>query len=148
MDYLNKDAFHAIRREKLDNVKLQSYYAERKSSDRNRLGPDFKKVLIDCFTRNWLLTYMPSLFSFASEPLAQSFGSQSFVERNRKAIENKIRLDVKYVNVAIPEDVVFQNEVAVLEIGKQKEIARTAGYVATITVTTRNGRLFDEKFCR
>jgi len=134
MDYLNKDAFHAIRREKLDNVKLQSYYAERKSSDRNRLGPDFKKVLIDCFTRNWLLTYMPSLFSFASEPLAQSFGSQSFVERNRKAIENKIRLDVKYVNVAIPEDVVFQNEVAVLEIGKQKEFARTAGELHRIYI--------------
>lgn len=134
MDYLNKDVFHAIRREKLDNVKLQSYYAERKSSDRNRLGPDFKKVLIDCFTRNWLLTYMPSLFSFASEPLAQSFGSQSFVERNRKAIENKIRLDVKYVNVAIPEDVVFQNEVAVLEIGKQKEIARTAGELHRIYI--------------
>ena len=41
MDYLNKDALQAIRKENLQNVALQSYYSVYKSSDRNCLGPDF-----------------------------------------------------------------------------------------------------------
>ena len=64
MDYLNKDTLQAIRREKLNNVELDSYYSVYKSSDRNRLGPDFKKYLLDSFTQNWILSYHPFLFSF------------------------------------------------------------------------------------
>lgn len=59
MDYLS--SLHAVRRMNLNNVSLVSEYNERTSADRNRLGSDFKKVLIDTFERNWLVTNsMPS----------------------------------------------------------------------------------------
>ena len=89
MDYLNKDALQAVRRENLNNVALTSYYSVRLSSDRNRLGPDFKKVLIDCFTENWLLNYMP-YFDFDDEATSQpAIGEESAASQNRKKLENK-----------------------------------------------------------
>ena len=135
MDYLNKDTLEAIRRENLQNIELKSYYSVYKSSDRNRLGTDFKKVLIDCFTRNWLLNYQPALFSFeemtgegggitVSEPF-QSV--QSTMAANRHKLEGKIRFDVKNVNVEIPADLVFQNEVGIIDVGEKSKFARTAG---------------------
>lgn len=138
MDYLNKGVIQAVRRENINNVSLQSFYSERKSSDRNRLGPDFKKILRDCFTRNWTLTYMPSFFSFEDDPIPGNPSTpspESQVARNRKAVENKIRLDVKYVNIAIPSDVIIQNELGVYDVGgSQKEFARTAGELHRIYI--------------
>ena len=61
MDYLS--SLHAVRRMNLNNVSLISEYNERTSADRNRLGSDFKKILMETFERNWLVTnFMPSLF--------------------------------------------------------------------------------------
>ena len=125
MDYLNKDTLQAIRRENLNNVELISYYSERKSSDRNRLGPDFKKVLIDCFSRNWLLYAQQSLFTFTEmdeeeetkNTNTNATTGQSTVAANRKKLEGKIRFDVKNVNVEIPSDVVFQNELGIIDVG-------------------------------
>ena len=60
MDYLS--SLHAVRRMNLNNVSLISEYNERTSADRNRLGSDFKKILMETFERNWLVTnFMPSL---------------------------------------------------------------------------------------
>ena len=64
MDYLS--SLHAVRRMNLNNVSLISEYNERTSADRNRLGSDFKKILMETFERNWLVTnFMPSLFTAA-----------------------------------------------------------------------------------
>ena len=47
MDYLS--SLHAVRRMNLNNVSLISEYNERTSADRNRLGSDFKKILMETF---------------------------------------------------------------------------------------------------
>jgi len=137
MDYLHKDVLQAVRRDPLVNVDLTSFYSERKSSDRNRLGPDYKKVLIDCFVRNWVVAYQPSFFSFSltpdPSPTGEGSGESPFA-RNRKAVENKINLDVKNVNVEIPTDVVFQNELGIIDTGERKKFARSAGELHRIYI--------------
>lgn len=47
MEYMSN--IHAVRRENLCNVVLRSEYCERPAIVRNRLGPDFKKVLAKVF---------------------------------------------------------------------------------------------------
>ena len=137
MEYLNKDTIQATRRDNLNNVSLLSYYSEIKSSDRNRLGPDFKKVLIDTFINTWLLDYQPALFAFDDDNNADDFQSmpestQKASARNRERVSNKIRLDVKNINVEIPTDMVFQNDLGVIEASERHKFARSMGEVNLI----------------
>lgn len=141
MDYLNKDALQAIRRDNLQNVALQSYYSVYKSSDRNRLGPDFKKELIDCFTRNWLLSYQPLMFKFDDEEEEPQGDAESTAAKNKKAIEGKLKLDVKSIGVRIPENLVFQNEVGIIEAGQRREFAKSAGEIRRIYIDYCRGLL-------
>lgn len=139
MDYLNKDALQAVRRDNLNNVELVSYYSERKSSDRNRLGSDFKKVLIDIIKEQWPLAHQPLLFSFeeleGEEPTnEEGTGCESVCARNREKAKAHIRFDVQNINVEIPTDVVFQNEVGTIEVGEKRKFARTAGEVHRIYI--------------
>lgn len=138
MDYLNKDALQAIRRENLQNVALQSYYSVYKSSDRNRLGPDFKKELIDCFSRNWLVKWEQFSFSFDDEEIPDSEPDESIAAQNRKQVEQNehIKFDVLRLGVEVPENIVFQNEVGIIDIDKRerKEFAKSAGEVHRIYI--------------
>ena len=137
MDYLNKDALQAIRRENLQNVALQSYYSVYKSSDRNRLGPDFKKELIDCFSRNWLVKWQQFSFSFDDDDTQEAEPAQNVTEQNRKQIEQNlhIRFDVLRLGVEVPENIVFQNELGIIDVEKNKhEFARSAGEVRRIYI--------------
>ena len=138
MDYLDKDTLQAMRRENLENVELKSYYRVYKSSDRNRLGPDFKQILIDCFTRNWLLSYQPAFFTIEAmegEGDGEHDGdSLSTMATNREKVANIIRLDVKNVNVEIPADLVFQNEVGIIDVGEKSKFARSAGELHRIFI--------------
>ena len=138
MDYLNKDALQAVRREGLKNVALQSFYSVRLSSDRNRLGPDFKRVLIDTFTDNWLLSYQPMMFTMAQmrgeeEPTNEPQGT-SAIAKNLRAIEGKIYLDVKSIVVEIPENLTFQNEVGTIHVGEKRAFAKSAGEIRRIYI--------------
>ena len=138
MDYLNKDALQAIRRENLQNVALTSYYSVYKSSDRNRLGPDFKKELIACFSRNWLVKWEQFSFSFDDEEIPESEPDESIAAQNRKQVEQNehIKFDVLRLGVEVPENVVFQNEVGIIDIDKRerKEFAKSAGEVHRIYI--------------
>ena len=138
MDYLNKDALQAIRRENLQNVALQSYYSIYKSSDRNRLGPDFKKELIDCFSRNWLVKWQQFSFSFDDEETQEPEPTQNVAEQNRKQVEQNehIKFDVLRLGVEVPENIVFQNEVGIIDIDKRerKEFAKSPGEVHRIYI--------------
>ena len=137
MDYLNKDALQAIRRENLKNVALQSFYSVYKSSDRNRLGPDFKKELIDCFQRNWLVKWQQFSFSFDDEETTEPKPAQNVAEQNRKQVEQnqRIKFDVLRLGVEVPENIVFQNEVGIIDVDKNKhEFARSAGEVRRIYI--------------
>ena len=137
MDYLNKDALQAIRREDLNNVALQSYYSVYKSSDRNRLGPDFKKELIDCFSRNWLVKWQQFSFSFDDKETTVPEPPQNLAEQNRKQVEQNqhIKFDVLRLGVEVPENIVFQNELGIIDVEKNKhEFARSAGEVRRIYI--------------
>ena len=137
MDYLNKDALQAIRRENLENVALQSYYSVYKSSDRNRLGPDFKKVLIDCFSRNWLVKYQQFSFSFDDEDTPEPVPAESIAAQNQKQVAQNehIKFDVTRLGVAVPENIVFQNELGIIDVeGKKHEFAKSAGEVRRIFI--------------
>lgn len=137
MNYLNKDALQAIRRENLQNVALQSYYSVYKSSDRNRLGPDFKKELIDCFSRNWLVKWQQFSFSFDDEETQEPEPPQNLAEQNRKQIEQNlnIKFDVLRLGVEVPENIVFQNELGIIDVeGHKHEFAKSAGEVRRIYI--------------
>ena len=137
MDYLNKDALQAIRRENLRNVALQSYYSVYKSSDRNRLGPDFKQVLIDSFKDKWLVEWKQYKFSFDDdEPFGQD-GPENFAMKNVKLVEEKenIKFDVMNIGVKVPENLVFQNEQGIIDVeGQKHEFAKSAGEVRRIYI--------------
>ena len=137
MDYLNKDALQAVRRENLQNVALQSYYSVYKSSDRNRLGPDFKKELLDCFSRNWLMKWHQFSFSFDDEEAQEPEIEESVAAQNRKQIEQseRIKFDVLRLGVEVPENVVFQNELGIIDVeGHKHEFAKSAGEVRRIYI--------------
>ena len=137
MDYLNKDALQAIRRENLNNVALQSYYSIYKSSDRNRLGPDFKKVLIDRFRDIWLVEWKQYMFDFDDEGEDEQEIPESVAMKNVNLVKEKehIKFDVMSLGVKVPENVVFQNELGIIDVeGQKHEFAKSAGEIRRIYI--------------
>ena len=116
--YILNNTLTAHRREKLTNVWLPASYSERPNVERNYLGPDFKKVLYDEATHFWNFEQGAMLFSL--EELAKldndyeegdlPDSEELQINENRKRVANSLRLDVKNINVEIPQDVHFQNE--------------------------------------
>ncbi|MGM9699065.1 MAG: DEAD/DEAH box helicase [Prevotella sp.] len=137
-DYLHKSMLQAVRREELENVQLVSYYEVRRSADRNRLGPDFRRVLTKAFEDIWLVSSQLSLAFLTDEEEEQENeeNGQSVIAKNRQAAERqRIRLDVKNVNIEIPTDIFFQNDVnTTIEIGEKAKFTRTAGEVDRVYV--------------
>ena len=140
MDYLHKAVLQAVRRNNLDNVQLVSYYEVRRSADRNRLGPDFRKVLTKTFEDMWTTTTpltIPFLFEDEGEESDyQQIDVQSTIVKNRQSAERqRIRLDVKNVNIEIPADIFFQNDVnTTIETGQKAKFTRTAGEVDRVYI--------------
>lgn len=144
--YILNNTIVAHRRENLNNVSLPASYSERPNVERNYLGPDFRKVLYEEARRFWNFTTGKLLFSLEelaglgnddeSQPLPESEDLQ--INENRKRVASSIRLDVKNINIEIPQDVHFQNEEQILEVGtikyarKANEIDRVfMAYIAT-----------------
>ena len=140
MDYLHKAVLQAVRRNNLDNVQLVSYYEVRRSADRNRLGPDFRRVLTKTFEDLWTTTTpltIPFLFEDEGEESNdEEIDMQSTIAKNRQAAERqRIRLDVKNVNIEIPADIFFQNDVnTTIETGQKAKFTRTAGEVDRVYI--------------
>lgn len=140
MDYLHKAVLQAVRRNNLDNVQLVSYYEVRRSADRNRLGPDFRRVLTKTFEDMWTTTTpltIPFLFEDEDEESDdEEIDVQSTIAKNRQAAERqRIRLDVKNVNIEIPADIFFQNDVnTTIETGQKAKFTRTAGEVDRVFI--------------
>ena len=140
MDYLHKAVLQAVRRNNLDNVQLVSYYEVRRSADRNRLGPDFRRVLTKTFEDMWTTTTpltIPFLFEDEGEESNdEEIDVQSTIAKNRQAAERqRIRLDVKNVNIEIPADIFFQNDVnTTIETGQKAKFTRTAGEVDRVYI--------------
>ena len=147
-DYLNNNSLYAYRRANLCNVSLKSVYSERPNIERNYLGPDFRKVLYDTATDFWKLEQGASLFSIAElaamredddeyQPLPET--EDLTINENRLRVQNSIRLDVKTINIPIPQNVHFQNEVQTLKV-EQVKFARTAGEIDTIFLDYIDGK--------
>ena len=141
MDYLHKSMLQSVRRESLQNVALPSSYEVRLSADRNRLGPDFKRVLMKVFEDEWLMNVQLSLFSMLDfleeeeDGTSPEVGEESKVAKNRQTAQTRgIRLDVKNVNIDIPTDVFFQNDIGTVDVGEKFKYARTAGEVNRVYV--------------
>lgn len=137
MEYLQKNILCAVRRDDIINVELPSVYHERKSSDRNRLGPDFKRTLSRIMQECWLVSYSNSLFSLAqlegNEDVVEEQDEETAIEKNRRIVEEKqhINWNVRNIVVEIIHDVEMQNEVGVVMVeGKNKmKYARTANEI-------------------
>lgn len=141
MDYLHKSMLQSVRRESLQNVALPSSYEVRLSADRNRLGPDFKRVLMKVFEDEWLMNVQLSLFSMfdfleaEDNETSPEVGEESKIAKNRHTAQTLgIRLDVKNVNIDIPTDVFFQNDIGTVDVGEKFKYARTAGEVNRVYV--------------
>ncbi|MDE6276620.1 MAG: DEAD/DEAH box helicase family protein [Muribaculaceae bacterium] len=153
--YILKDMLTARRRTNLRNVSLKSIYSERPNSERNYLGPDFRKVLYDTAAEFWKSVAGAGLFTIA-ELAALGADTENYEPRpedvdlaakeNRRRVENIIRLEVKTVDIKIPKDVHFQNEVQTLEV-EQVKFARTVGEIdgAFISYIEGKGHQFERR---
>lgn len=108
--YISKNSLQGLRREKLTNVSLPSFHQERRGEDQNRLGPDFKRVMLDeiatfmgmkvdhtLFTIEQIENWTPEEVKKYRDPLSL-LGTT--VEFNRKRmVERGIKMDVKAINV-------------------------------------------------
>ncbi|MCD8290319.1 MAG: DEAD/DEAH box helicase family protein [Prevotella sp.] len=124
-DYILKDTITARRRQYINNVLLPSYYSESPNIERNYLGPDFRKTLYDEAAKFWKLECGASFFKIGEmwgldekDFEALSDTDNELVNENRRRVENTIRLDVKTINVEIPQNVHFQNEEQILTVDK------------------------------
>lgn len=146
--YILSDTITAHRRANLCNVSLKSVYSERPNIERNYLGPDFRKVLYDTATDFWRLEQGAGLFSIAE--LAAMHGEDDeytplpetddlTINENRRRVQNTLRLDVKTINIEIPKDVHFQNEVQTLNVERAK-FARTTGEIDGVFIAYIDGK--------
>lgn len=139
MSYLCKDTYLAVRREGLQNVALTSSYSQYLSADRNRLNPDFRKVLAKVFEERWavqqpLFYTLAEMEGLGGEPTSGGIDTQSEAYQKREKVRSFIRFDVKNVNIEIPKDVVFQNEESSIHVGEEGRVkfARSVGELQRI----------------
>ncbi len=153
-DYILSNTITAYRRENLKNILLPAYYAERPNIERNYLGPDFRKVLYDEARNFWKFEHGQMLFSL--EELAQLDNdyeegglhdcNELQINENRKRVANSLRLDVKNINIEIPQDVHFQNEEQTISVDTIK-YARKATEIDRVFMAyiSTKGHQFESK---
>lgn len=153
-DYIVKNTIVAYRREDLNNISLPSCYSDRPNITRNYLGPDFRKVLYDEALNFFRLMQGTGLFSLAElaalnadddfNPIPES--DNETINENRRRVSNLIRLDVKNINIAIPRNVHFQNEVQTLKV-EQVKYARKSSEIDRVFLDyiDQKGHQFESK---
>lgn len=143
--YISKEFLQGVRRDKLNNITLPSYHQERRGEDQNRLGPDFKKVMLDeiaefmglkventLFTIEQMENWTPEQAQKYRDPLAVLGTSQEF---NSKRMEQcGIKMDVKAINVPIPRNLLIQNDVGEIDLSKKEraQFARTQSEIQRV----------------
>ena len=155
-DYIVKNTIVAYRRDNLENVSLPSCYSDRPNITRNYLGPDFRKVIYDEALKFFKLMQGAGLFSLAE--LAALNGDEDFtpipesddeiINENRLRVtkSNSLRLDVKTINIEIPRNVHFQNEVQLLNV-EQVKYARKSSEIDRVFLDyiDQKGHQFESK---
>ncbi len=118
MDYISTNIV-ALRRERITNIVLDSEYSERLSTDRNRLGTDFKDVLKNTFKSEWgLSTGEVNLFTedmlFGEgdqEDEPDDVANETFLDRQVAINQRGINFNVKNVSTDIVKDLDMTGEV-------------------------------------
>ena len=118
MDYLASNII-AKRREGINNVILDSEYRERLSSDRNRLGTDFKDVLKKTFISEWgMESWRLNLFTedmlFGNGEIgddAEDVESVAYINRERAIKQRGINFNVKNISTDIVKDLEMTGEI-------------------------------------
>lgn len=145
-DYIRKSGITAVRRPDLTDVELQSVYTDRPNDTRNYFGPDFRRILYKESERFWDVEQAKgSLFSLAElaaltgddcppENLPDSDDSR--IAENRRRVSATLRLDVPNVNIPIPKDIHFQNEMQTIDVANQSvKFARTAAEIDRVFIS-------------
>lgn len=155
-DYIVKNTIVAYRRKDLENVMLPSCYSDRPNITRNYLGPDFRKVLYDEALNFFKLMQGAGLFSLAElaalngegdfSPIPESDDEVINENRLRVSKSNTLRLDVKTINIEIPQNVHFQNEVQTLKV-EQVKYARKSSEIDRVFLDyiDQKGHQFESK---
>lgn len=146
MDYLSSNVV-AIRRNAINNVVLDSEYSERLSSDRNRLGTDFKRILKDTFVTEWDLSgQQPSLFTEEmlfgeSDETAEDIDTTSVTYKNVQSAKTQrnINFSVKNVSIDVVRDLEMTGEIG------QKLIESKASYIFNVADLTQMFLAFCKK---
>lgn len=134
--YLSKQNFVAKRKEGLNNISIASYYMERKNEFRNVLKVDYKKYLKEEMEKKLHTQMNPLLFTYEElyntiaqkkEDKEKTDGLDFKVRTNREEAARVICLDVKNINIPIPQDVKFQNDIGTVDIGSQVRYPRSVG---------------------
>lgn len=133
MNYIT-NALLSHRREHLRNVSLTSTYSQYLSADRNRLGPDFKTVLIETFNNAWFKQpVQQSLFDpFGDDDNdndddGSGTGFMIDIKRNRKQAEriDNVSFDSHAIKVEMIRDVDITGDVGVTMVDENKRISLT-----------------------
>ena len=155
-DYIVKNTIVAYRRDNLENVSLPSCYSDRPNITRNCLGPDFRKVIYDEALNFFRLMQGAGLFSLAElaalngegdfSPIPESDDAVINENRLRVTKSNSLRLDVKTINIEIPRNVHFQNEVQLLNV-EQVKYARKSSEIDRVFLDyiDQKGHQFESK---
>lgn len=145
-DYIKKYALVAVRRPELNNVELKSVYADRPNDTRNYFGPDFRKILYAESEKFWNIEQASGgLFSLAElaamrgedyVPTSIPDSDDEQINENRRRVANTLRLDVPNVNIPIPKDIHFQNEIQTIDVDNQSvKFARTAAEIDRVFIS-------------
>lgn len=147
--YILNNVILAKRREALLNVSLPSYYETRPNIGRNYLGPDFRTTLFREAAKFWSQEPGASLFSLAE--LAELNPAENLLHipdtddsrvkencRRMYAGSHPVKLEVQNVNIPIPKDVHFQNEVQEIQVETMK-YARKASEIDRVFLAYISG---------
>ncbi len=129
MDYLS--SLHAVRREGLCNVVLQSEFCERPAESRKRLGADFKKVLSDCFCEKYSVSNTGcTIFTSAEmdgkeipQPGKEARENQQVV--NRHTVGDKLKFAIQGIGIDIVDDQAITGETGTIIVEKKVHYVRT-----------------------
>ncbi len=129
MDYLS--SLHAVRREGLCNVVLQSEFCERPAESRKRLGADFKKVLSDCFCEKYSVSNTGcTIFTSAEmdgkeipQPGKEACENQQVV--NRRTVGDKLKFAIQGIGIDIVDDQAITGETGTIIVEKKVHYVRT-----------------------
>ncbi|MDE6468219.1 MAG: DEAD/DEAH box helicase family protein [Muribaculaceae bacterium] len=137
MDYLSNHIV-AMRRKGINNIILDSEYSERLSTDRNRLGTDFKEVLRNTFKAEWgLETGQLSLFTEdmlfgdgEADEDTTDVSSETLRNRRTATTQQNINFNVRNISTDIVKDLDMTGEVGT------KIVASKAAYINNVTDLT------------